>query len=92
MAARLREKYDNLKPELQSELGIENKMQIPAIEKIIISVGAGFAMKDNKLMQNIQQTISTIAGQHASIIFAKKSVAGFKVREGMPVGESYIKR
>jgi len=86
MAARLREKYDNLKPELQSELGIENKMQIPAIEKIIISVGAGFAMKDNKLMQNIQQTISTIAGQHASIIFAKKSVAGFKVREGMPVG------
>ncbi len=86
MAARLREKYDNLKPELQSELGIENKMQIPAIEKIIISVGAGFAMKDNKLMQNIQQTISTIAGQHASIILAKKSVAGFKVREGMPVG------
>jgi len=86
MAARLREKYDNLKPELQQELGIENKMQIPAIEKIIISVGAGFAMKDNKLMQNIQQTISTIAGQHASIIFAKKSVAGFKVREGMPVG------
>jgi len=86
MAARLREKYDNLKPELQQELGIENKMQIPAIEKIIISVGAGFAMKDNKLMQNIQQTISTIAGQHASIILAKKSVAGFKVREGMPVG------
>jgi len=86
MATRLREKYDNLKPELQQELGIQNKMQIPAIEKVIISVGAGFAMKDNKLMQNIQQTISTIAGQHASIIFAKKSVAGFKVREGMPVG------
>jgi len=86
MAARLREKYDNLKPELQKELDIKNVMQIPAIEKIIISVGAGFAMKDNKLMKNIQETISTIAGQHASIIYAKKSVAGFKVREGMPVG------
>jgi large subunit ribosomal protein L5 len=86
MATRLREKYENLKPELQNELGIKNVMQIPAIEKVVISVGAGFAMKDNKLMKNIQETISTIAGQSASIILAKKSVAGFKVREGMPVG------
>ena len=86
MAERLKEKYNNLKSDLQKELDIKNPMQIPAIEKVIISVGAGFAMKDNKLMQNIQQTISTIAGQHASIILAKKSVAGFKVREGMPVG------
>ena len=86
MAARLKEKYLSLKSELQNELGIKNPMRVPAIDKIVISVGAGFAMKDNKLMQNIQQTITTIAGQHASIVRAKKSVAGFKVREGMPVG------
>ncbi|MBD3797799.1 MAG: 50S ribosomal protein L5 [Campylobacterales bacterium] len=84
--ARLREKYLALKPELQSALDIKNVMDIPALEKIVISVGAGFAMKDNKLMQNIEDTITTIAGQKASTIIAKKSVAGFKVREGMPVG------
>ena len=84
--ARLKEKYLALKPELQSDLGIKNVMDIPALEKIVISVGAGFAMKDNKLMQNIQDTITTIAGQRAAIVIAKKSVAGFKVREGMPVG------
>lgn len=86
MSARMKEKYLSLKPELQSKLEIKNVMQIPAVEKINISVGAGFAMKDNKLIQNIQETISNIAGQHASVVKARKSVAGFKVREGMPVG------
>ncbi len=84
--ARLKEKYLALKPEIQEALEIKNVMQIPAVEKIIISVGAGFAMKDNKLIQNIEDTITTIAGQKASTVIAKKSVAGFKVREGMPVG------
>ena len=84
--ARLKEKYTALKPELQSALEIKNPMQVPGLEKIIISVGTGFAMKDNKLMQNIQDTISAIAGQRATIVEARKSVAGFKVREGMPVG------
>ena len=84
--ARLKEKYLGLKSELQSELDIKNPMQIPALEKVIISVGAGFAMKDNKLIQNIEDTITKIAGQKASTVIAKKSVAGFKVREGMPVG------
>jgi len=84
--ARLKEKYLAMKPELQGKLEIANTMQIPAVEKIIISVGTGFAMKDNKLIQNIQETISLIAGQHATVVDARKSVAGFKVREGMPVG------
>ena len=84
--ARMKDKYIALKPELQADLGIKNPMQIPALEKIIISVGAGFAMKDNKLIQNIEDTITTIAGQKATTVIAKKSVAGFKVREGMPVG------
>jgi len=84
--ARLKEKYVAMKPELQSKLEIKNPMQVPAVEKIIISVGTGFAMKDNKLIQNIQDTISLIAGQRATVVDARKSVAGFKVREGMPVG------
>ena len=84
--ARLKEKYLSLKPELQKELGIENIMNVPAVDKIMISVGAGFAMKDNKLIQNIEDTITAIAGQKATTVIAKKSVAGFKVREGMPVG------
>jgi large subunit ribosomal protein L5 len=84
--ARLKDKYLALKPEIQSALDIKNVMQIPGLDKIVISVGAGFAMKDNKLIQNIEDTITTIAGQKASTVIAKKSVAGFKVREGMPVG------
>ncbi len=84
--ARLKEKYLSLKPQLQEKLEIKNPMQIPGMEKVVISVGTGFAMKDNKLIQNIQDTISVIAGQHATIVDARKSVAGFKVREGMPVG------
>lgn len=84
--ARLKEKYLGLKSELQADLGIANPMQTPKVDKIIISVGAGFAMKDNKLIQNIEDTITKIAGQKASTVIAKKSVAGFKVREGMPVG------
>jgi len=87
MVARLKEKYQNeVRPALAKEFDIKNPMQIPAIEKIVISVGAGWAAKDAKLMQNIQDTISLIAGQHAVITKAKKSVAGFKVREGFPVG------
>lgn len=61
-------------------------MLIPSLEKIVISVGAGDAAKDAKLMQNMADTISLIAGQKAVITVAKKSVAGFKVRDGFPVG------
>ena len=84
--ARLKDKYLAMKPELQKELSIANIMDVPAVDKIMISVGAGFAMKDNKLIQNIEDTITAIAGQRATTVIAKKSVAGFKVREGMPVG------
>jgi large subunit ribosomal protein L5 len=77
---------DTIKPALQKELDIKNPNLIPALDKIVISVATGFAMKDNKLMQNIADTISNIAGQKAVIVESKKSVAGFKVREGMPTG------
>lgn len=86
MASRLLERYNNeIKPTLEAEFP-KNKMKTAKIEKVVISVGAGEAMKDTKLMQNIQDTISLIAGQKAVKVIAKKSVAGFKVREGSPVG------
>ncbi|MDU9759215.1 50S ribosomal protein L5 [Helicobacter pylori] len=71
---------------LAQELDIKNPMLLPKLEKIVISVGAGAYAKDMKIMQNIAQTISLIAGQKAVITKAKKSVAGFKIREGMAVG------
>ena len=61
-------------------------MLVPKLEKIVISVGAGEYAKDAKVMQNIADTVSLIAGQKAIITKAKKSVAGFKMREGMPMG------
>jgi large subunit ribosomal protein L5 len=86
MATRLLQRYkDEIKPALQSEFK-QNVMLTPALEKVTISVGAGEAMKDSKLMQNICDTISLIAGQKALIIKSRKSIAGFKVRENMPVG------
>jgi len=86
MAARLFERYKSeIKPALEAEF-VQNKMLTASLEKVTISVGAGIAMKDTKLMQNINDTISLIAGQKAVTINSKKSVAGFKVREDMPVG------
>ena len=84
---RLKEKYNqSIKAALSKEFDIKNPMLIPSIEKIVISVGAGDLAKDQKVLQNIADTISLIAGQKAVITKAKKSVAGFKVREGFPVG------
>lgn len=85
--SRLKVKYnETIKPALAKEFDIKNPMLIPAIEKIVISVGAGESAKDQKLLQNMADTISLIAGQKAVTTDAKKSVAGFKVREGFPVG------
>lgn len=82
----LRRKYnEEIKQQLANELEI-NPMLLPKLEKIVISVGAGDYIKDAKIIQNIADTISLIAGQKAIITLAKKSVAGFKMREGMPLG------
>jgi len=87
MTLELKEIYkDQAVPALKEELEIKNPMLVPKLEKIVISVGAGEASRDSKLMQNIQDTISLIAGQHAVVTKARKSEAGFKIREGMPVG------
>ena len=82
--SRLKEKYASIVPALREELGIENVMRTPRLEKIVISVGAGEEGKDSKLIQNMADTISLLSGQKAVITLAKKSVAGFKAREGAP--------
>jgi large subunit ribosomal protein L5 len=82
----MKQKYNDIVPSLREECGIANAMQTPKLEKIVISVGAGEEGKDNKLIQNMADTISLIAGQKAVIVMARKSVAGFKAREGAPTG------
>ncbi len=84
---RIKEKYQaTIREQLAKEFDIKNPVLIPALDKIVISVGAGESSKDQKILQNMADTISLIAGQKAVITNAKKSVAGFKVREGFPVG------
>lgn len=83
----LKENYKNkVRQELANALNIKNPMLLPKLEKLVISVGAGEYAKEAKIMQNIADTISLIAGQKAIITKAKKSVAGFKMREGMSMG------
>jgi len=82
----MKQKYNDIAPALREECEIKNVMQTPKLEKIVISVGVGEEGKDNKLVQNMTDTISLIAGQKAVIVNAKKSVAGFKAREGSPSG------
>jgi len=84
--SRMKQKYNDIVPALREELEIKNAMQTPKLEKIVISVGIGEEGKDNKLTQNMVDTISLIAGQRAVVTLAKKSVAGFKAREGAPSG------
>ncbi len=84
--SRMRQKYKDIVPSLREACEIKNVMQTPKLEKIVISVGAGEEGKDTKLIQNMADTISLIAGQKAIITNAKKSVAGFKAREGSPSG------
>ncbi len=86
MASRMKQKYNDIVPALVDECSIKNVMQTPKLEKIVISVGIGREGKDSKLTQNIADTISLIAGQKAVVVEAKKSVAGFKAREGAPSG------
>ena len=84
--SRMKQKYNDIAPALKEECGVSNSMQTPKLEKIVISVGAGEEGKDSKLVANMADTISLIAGQKAVVVMAKKSVAGFKAREGAPSG------
>ncbi len=87
MAARLKEKYlQELKPALQKELGLDNSMAVPKIEKIVVNMGLGEATQNSKLLDPLVADLAAIAGQKPVTTRAKKSIAAFKVREGMPIG------
>jgi large subunit ribosomal protein L5 len=87
MAARLKEKYaKEIKPALQKELGLENTMAVPRLEKIVINMGLGEATQNSKMLDPLVADLTSIAGQKPVTTRAKKSIAAFKVREGMPIG------
>jgi len=87
MAARFREKYvTEIRPAIAKELGITNPMAIPKLEKIVINMGLGEATQNVKIMDPLVADLASIAGQKPVTTRAKKSIAAFKVREGMPIG------
>lgn len=87
MAARLREHYEkNVVPALTQEFGYVNVMAVPKLEKISVNIGMGEATQNSKLIDGAVNELTQIAGQKPVITKAKKSIAAFKLREGMPIG------
>ena len=87
MQSRLREIYEKeIVPELVKEFGYTNALAVPKLSKIVLNMGVGEASHNSKIADAIQAQLTKIAGQHAVVTKAKKSIATFKLREGMPVG------
>jgi large subunit ribosomal protein L5 len=85
--ARLREIYNNeIKDAMVKKFGYKNPMEIPKLEKIVINMGVGEAKDNAKVLDSAVKDMEIISGQHAVVTKAKKSVANFKIREGMPIG------
>lgn len=85
--ARLKEKYTSeIAPALMQKFGYKSVMQIPKIDKIVVNIGCGSFKDNSKMIEAVQKELSMIAGQHAVLTRARKSVANFKVREGQVVG------
>jgi len=83
----LREDYEQkFRQQLQEEFGYKNVMQIPRVEKIVLNMGLGEAVQNPKIVEKAATELTRIAGQKAVVTKAKKSIAGFKLREGMPIG------
>jgi large subunit ribosomal protein L5 len=86
-SARLRRRFrEELLPRLQRELGLANPMQVPRLEKIVVNMGIGDALKDSRMLEAAVDDLATITGQRPVITKARKSIAGFKLREGMSIG------
>jgi large subunit ribosomal protein L5 len=77
---------NELRPQLKDELGVSSIMQVPTVSKITLNMGVGEAKTDAKALDSAMDELTIIAGQRAQLRRARKSIAGFKVREGMPVG------
>lgn len=85
--ARLKDRYnEEIAPALKTRFGIENPMRIPRLEKIVVNMGVGEASQNSRALDGAMEDLAKITGQKAQLRRARKSIAGFKIREGMPVG------
>jgi large subunit ribosomal protein L5 len=90
---RLKERYDGeVRDALQQRFGYSNVMQVPKVEKVTLNMGVGEAKQDSKMLEAAHDQLATIAGQKPNIRRARKSIAAFKLRDGMPVGLSVTLR
>ncbi|HUI02139.1 MAG TPA: 50S ribosomal protein L5 [Acidimicrobiales bacterium] len=84
---RLKERYDQtLRAQLRQQLGLANVMQVPRLDKIVINMGVGKATQQPSLIEGAVRDLEVIAGQKPVVTRARRSIAGFKLREGMPIG------
>jgi len=85
--ARLEKHYrETIRPALQNSLKLSNTMQVPRLEKIVINIGVKEAVSDSKILASVMKTLDAMSGQKSVKTLAKKSIAGFKIREDMPIG------
>jgi large subunit ribosomal protein L5 len=84
---RLKQRYlDEIVPQLRSDFGYANVMQVPKVTKIVVNMGVGEAARDSKLIEGAIRDLAAITGQKPTVTKARKSIAQFKLREGMPIG------
>jgi large subunit ribosomal protein L5 len=84
---RLKQRYrDEIVPELREQFGFANIMQVPGVTKVVVNMGVGDAARDSKLIEGAIRDLGAITGQRPSVTKARKSIAQFKLREGMPIG------
>lgn len=87
MAARLRERYtEELRPTMRREFNYRNDLEVPKLEKIVLNIGLGEAIANNRALDAAVQDLTIISGQRPVVTRAKKSIAAFRLREGMPIG------
>jgi large subunit ribosomal protein L5 len=85
--ARLKDRYrEEVAPALKEQFGIQNTMRIPKLEKIVVNMGVGEAVQNSRALDGAMEDLARITGQKPQLRRARKSIAGFKIREGMPVG------
>jgi large subunit ribosomal protein L5 len=84
---RMKERFSGeIRPELKGQLGLINIMQVPRLDKVVINMGVGEALKDARMLEAAQADLATISGQKPVVTKARKSIAGFKLREGQAIG------
>src|SRR5687768_4891971 len=83
---RLKQDYETFKVQLAKELGLENPNEVPELKKIVVNIGQGDAVQNIKILEGAQRDLEAITGQRAITTRARKSIAAFKLREGLPIG------